>query len=192
MLSPVFCSLRLPGTLSWLVQETRKRRLLWSMGWTLSRNWRKSICRKETFLEASFTFQIKHFDKTFPKRRMISFLYGRRNDFDFVNKSRDNFTVNRKDKIERLYKLGKSSEVSWERLHFPGSSVGFVDLMIWPWFERLPAVQQHRQVPFNAEKHPKLTEWAEKMREHPQIKPSIYPTELHLQYLQTRNFNVGL
>ncbi|OQV25592.1 putative Glutathione S-transferase omega-1 [Hypsibius exemplaris] len=79
-----------------------------------------------------------------------------------------------------------------QKTFFGGENVGFIDLMIWPWFERLPAVEKFRGVPFNAERHPKLTAWCAKMRDHPQIKTSIYPTELHLQYFQTRNFNVGL
>ncbi|OQV25591.1 putative Pyrimidodiazepine synthase [Hypsibius exemplaris] len=76
--------------------------------------------------------------------------------------------------------------------YFAGEKPGFVDLCVWPWFERLPAVELFRGVPFTPTDYPKLTEWSEKMRVHPRIRDSIFSTELMLEFFQTRNPDVGL
>ncbi|XP_055333710.1 pyrimidodiazepine synthase-like [Paramacrobiotus metropolitanus] len=70
--------------------------------------------------------------------------------------------------------------------------ISFVDLMIWPWFERLPAIEQLRNMQFPRERFPAIMGWCDRMRQEPSVQSSAQPTEVHLEWYKTRNPNVGL
>ena len=69
----------------------------------------------------------------------------------------------------------------------------FVDLMMWPWFERIPALEKFRQVSvMSEERHPKLSHWCDMMWEHAAVQATGYPTDLYVEFFRTRDFNTGL
>ncbi|GAU94535.1 hypothetical protein RvY_06291 [Ramazzottius varieornatus] len=74
-----------------------------------------------------------------------------------------------------------------------GDSVTFVDLMVWPWFERIPAIEKFRQVSMTSEeRHPQLTHWCKLMREEAAVQATSYPADLYVDFFRTRDFNTGL
>jgi len=70
---------------------------------------------------------------------------------------------------------------------FAGEKLGYVDLMVWPWFERLPALAAARDnvFEFSGKKYPKLFAWTQAMLEDPAVKATTYSKELFVQFLKT-------
>lgn len=67
---------------------------------------------------------------------------------------------------------------------FGGSQVCMADLMLWPWFERLPVV--NAVVPattITAQKYPKLAEWISKMEQLPAVRATRFDTAAHAHFL---------
>ena len=71
--------------------------------------------------------------------------------------------------------------------------------MVWPWFERLPALSAARDgsFDFSASRYPKLHAWSEAMLSDPDVKATSYPTDLFTQFIKsaaagTTNGDVGL
>ncbi|GAV03484.1 hypothetical protein RvY_13901 [Ramazzottius varieornatus] len=91
------------------------------------------------------------------------------------------------DKVEELLQTD----------YWSGGECGFVDLMVWPWFERLPAIQRIAAIRFSPEHHPKILAWMDRMLTIPAVKMTAYDTEERLAFLESRkagaiNFDVGL
>lgn len=71
--------------------------------------------------------------------------------------------------------------------------MAFVDLMVWPWFERIPAIEKFRQVSVTSEeRHPKLTHWCKLMGEEAAVQATGYSADLYVDFFRTRDFNTGL
>lgn len=65
-----------------------------------------------------------------------------------------------------------------------GEAMGFVDLMVWPWMERLPSVKGALDVPeINRERYPRLMAWAHRMLKEPGVKATTYPKELFAKFM---------
>jgi pyrimidodiazepine synthase len=75
---------------------------------------------------------------------------------------------------------------------FAGEQIGFVDLMVWPWFERLPAVEKYRDISLPVERFPRISDWCERMRVNPAVKLTAQSTEIYTEFYKTRNPNAGL
>ena len=59
-----------------------------------------------------------------------------------------------------------------------------VDYHIWPWYERVPALEQITGVDFlPKERFPKLNRWMEAMLKEPAVQESWLPTSLHIQFM---------
>ena len=73
-----------------------------------------------------------------------------------------------------------------------------VDYHMWPWFERLPALQQITgDVIVDPQLFPKMSRWMAAMLEEPAVRESWLPTSLHLQFFVsfatgTPNYDAGL
>ena len=71
---------------------------------------------------------------------------------------------------------------------FIGEELGFVDLMIFPWFDRAPGYL--KTVGINFADHratlTKLTAWRDRMLSDPAISGTCYPDECYVAMLETR------
>ena len=76
--------------------------------------------------------------------------------------------------------------------------MGFVDLMIWPWFERLPAMKEaFNLTDVTKERFPKLTAWSERMLADTDVKATCYSKELLVKFFNgvlegNANYDEGL
>ncbi|GAU92720.1 hypothetical protein RvY_04767 [Ramazzottius varieornatus] len=72
--------------------------------------------------------------------------------------------------------------------YFAGSSQGFVDLMVWPWFERLASLADARpgalQIDFSC--YPKIKLWMERKLNDPDVKDTAYSQETFTTFLKAR------
>lgn len=69
--------------------------------------------------------------------------------------------------------------------------------MLWPWFERMPAISHISGLEFSVDKYPKLLAWMARMLSIPSVKGTAYTTEERITFLETRkngaiNFDAGL
>ncbi|CAB3387953.1 Hypothetical predicted protein [Cloeon dipterum] len=71
---------------------------------------------------------------------------------------------------------------------FNGDKPGYVDYMIWPWFERfeLLGVLVGDKLKFPKTRYPRLTEWTSAMLEDDAVKTWYLPVEVHEQYMRSR------
>ena len=60
----------------------------------------------------------------------------------------------------------------------PGSKIGYVDVMIWPWLCRLNNLKDIRGLDIPEEKYPKVFGWVERMKEFAFIRSTTYPVAL--------------
>ncbi|OQV25545.1 putative Pyrimidodiazepine synthase [Hypsibius exemplaris] len=77
---------------------------------------------------------------------------------------------------------------------FAGDNQGYVDLMVWPWFERLPALASLSEgaFDFSSARYPKLVAWSEALLSDPDIKATTYSKELFAQFIKGRDGDAGL
>ncbi|XP_052815990.1 glutathione S-transferase omega-1-like [Mya arenaria] len=69
---------------------------------------------------------------------------------------------------------------------FGGSKVCMADFMIWPWFERLPIVNQIvPETKITPDKYPRLAQWINSMYELPAVKETKFDVESHAHFLKT-------
>jgi len=76
---------------------------------------------------------------------------------------------------------------------------GFVDLMVWPWFERLKAFAQVFNMidDITRARYPRLSAWGDRMSADPAVKATTYPKELFVKFLEgaaagAANYDEGL
>lgn len=62
---------------------------------------------------------------------------------------------------------------------FQGNQVGMADYMIWPWFERTPAVYS-----LSADQHPNLSNWFNLMKNDTAVKATQHSTETHSKFYE--------
>ncbi|XP_055335799.1 glutathione S-transferase omega-1-like [Paramacrobiotus metropolitanus] len=67
---------------------------------------------------------------------------------------------------------------------FAGDKMGFVDLMVWPWFERLPALSDMKELDITKERYPKVAAWAQAMLSDPVAQEITYPKETFQEFLK--------
>ncbi|NWJ05388.1 GSTO1 transferase, partial [Crypturellus undulatus] len=85
-------------------------------------------------------------------------------------------------KAEFVEKLSKLEEAlsKCNTVFFGGDSISMFDYMIWPWFERLEAVQLQDSLSHM----PKLQCWMGAMREDPAVKATMTDPQTYKGYLQ--------
>ena len=65
----------------------------------------------------------------------------------------------------------------------PGSLVAFVDLMMWPWMERLPTFEWTApEIVPSESSFPKLNAWCQLMRQVPAVKACAFTKEDHQRF----------
>jgi len=70
--------------------------------------------------------------------------------------------------------------------YFAGDSLGYVDLMVWPWFERLPAIAEvSGKLDWSAQKYPKLFAWTQAVLSDPAVKATTYPKEFFAGFIKS-------
>jgi len=89
------------------------------------------------------------------------------------------------EKLETAYKLFE------QLLHhdfFAGNQVGYVDYMIWPWIERLAAIDilSKGQLAVTHEKYPKFAAYIDRMKTVPEIQAFLLDGPTHVKFLQSR------
>lgn len=89
------------------------------------------------------------------------------------------------EKLENAYKLYE------QLLHhdfFAGNQVGYVDYMIWPWVERLSALDilSKGQLGVSHEKYPKFAAYIDRMKAIPEIQAFLLDGATHVKFLQSR------
>ncbi|XP_017862249.1 PREDICTED: pyrimidodiazepine synthase [Drosophila arizonae] len=72
--------------------------------------------------------------------------------------------------------------------YFSGSKPGFVDYMIWPWFERLPVIKfvLEDRYNFDVKRFAKLNAWIELMLKDEWVKSFYVTPEQHVEFWRTR------
>ena len=73
-----------------------------------------------------------------------------------------------------------------------------VDYHIWPWYERIPALEEITGLEFiPKDRFPKLNRWMEAMLRNPAVQDSWLPKELHIDFFVsfatgTPHYDAGL
>jgi len=90
--------------------------------------------------------------------------------------------------IEKLENAFKLYEQLLHRHFFAGDQAGYVDYMIWPWVERLNAVEiiSQGRLSVTKEKYPKFAAYIERMKNVAEIKTFYLDGPTHLKFLQSR------
>ncbi|NXL86377.1 GSTO1 transferase, partial [Alectura lathami] len=85
-------------------------------------------------------------------------------------------------KAELAENFGKLEEILSQRktVFCGGDSISMIDYLIWPWFERLEALQLKDTLSHA----PKLQRWMETMREDPSVKATMTDSQTYKNYLQ--------
>ncbi|CDW54367.1 GST N 3 domain containing protein [Trichuris trichiura] len=67
------------------------------------------------------------------------------------------------------------------------NEMGWPDLMIWPWLERMEAVTKYSEgrLYVTCESFPKLYQYAWRMQSVPEIRDVLIPTDMHLQFIKS-------
>jgi len=75
--------------------------------------------------------------------------------------------------------------------HFAGALPGWLDYMVWPWFERVDSYSTifKGELVFPRERFPLLTKWMEKMKEDPAVSEYFLDTETHAQFINSLAVN---
>jgi glutathione S-transferase len=81
---------------------------------------------------------------------------------------------------------------------YEGRQPSLLDLVIWPWFERIPAVTLLRPVcAMNKARFPKLTAWQMVMKKLPAVKACLIDVQSHAVVIRSfadkkPNYGYGL
>ncbi|TDG52722.1 hypothetical protein AWZ03_000955 [Drosophila navojoa] len=72
--------------------------------------------------------------------------------------------------------------------YFGGAQIGMVDYMIWPWFERFPALKHvvPGEYELDRARYAKLLDWVDLMEKDEAIKEIALDSETHAQFMVTR------
>jgi len=72
--------------------------------------------------------------------------------------------------------------------YFAGEKPGYVDYMIWPWIERLSAVEilSDNKLGVTVDKYPKLAAYIDRMRSLPEIKAFLLDGTKHVKFIKSR------
>ncbi|ALC43100.1 CG6673 [Drosophila busckii] len=72
--------------------------------------------------------------------------------------------------------------------YFGGRAVGMVDYMIWPWFERFPALKLllTDKYELDNQRFGKLLQWRELMLQDEAVKQVALDSQVHAKFMQTR------
>jgi len=72
---------------------------------------------------------------------------------------------------------------------FAGTLPGWLDYMLWPWFERVASYggvyQDEPGLVFPSEKVPLLSSWIEEMEKDPAVAQYALPTQVHTDFIKT-------
>lgn len=85
-----------------------------------------------------------------------------------------------------------------EQKFFGGSDLSMVDIHIFPWFERIPAIKELSDYNVLPEhKYPRLTRWYKNMIEVPAVKDTMYSKEWHMHFIgslfnKNPQYDIGL
>eukprot|EP00099_Drosophila_melanogaster_P021106 NP_648234.1 glutathione S transferase O3 [Drosophila melanogaster] len=72
--------------------------------------------------------------------------------------------------------------------YFGGNKPGFVDYMIWPWFERLSVIELklQKEYNFNESRFPKITKWIALLKADSVVQSFYATPEQHNEFWRTR------
>ncbi|XP_030570778.1 pyrimidodiazepine synthase isoform X1 [Drosophila novamexicana] len=72
--------------------------------------------------------------------------------------------------------------------YFGGQQIGMVDYMIWPWFERFPALKFVHADKYELDKtrYAKLLQWVELVAQDEAIKQTALDSQVHAKFMATR------
>jgi len=75
--------------------------------------------------------------------------------------------------------------------HFGGDLPGWLDYMVWPWFERVHSYSTifKGELEFPRESFPLLDQWMERMEKDPAVSEYFLDTETHAQFIQSLAVN---
>ncbi|XP_025906375.1 glutathione S-transferase omega-1-like isoform X1 [Nothoprocta perdicaria] len=129
----------------------------------------KKLLPSDPYERASQKMLLEHFSKIAP----LVFKY-----YTAVRDGQDASAV----KAEFVEKINKLEETlsKCNTVYFGGDSVSMLDYMVWPWFERLEAVQLQDSLSHM----PKLQRWMGAMREDPAVKDTVTDPQTYRGYLQ--------
>jgi len=132
------------------------------------------------------------------RAKILMDTYGKVTD-KFYGLLRTTTDEDKKKVTEELHKALHFLETSLERKYFGGDQPLIVDFHMWPWFERMPMLEQLTGVHVLPEdKFPKLKSWAKAMLEHPTIQATRFSDDIHVEFFKAMlagevpNYDLGL
>ncbi|KAL1518206.1 hypothetical protein ABEB36_001867 [Hypothenemus hampei] len=96
------------------------------------------------------------------------------------------FTFDDDDVIENGLNTFERELLNRGTQFFGGNKPGMLDLMIWPWCERVEILKYFGNTNLlKKENYKRLMEWCRKMSEEPSVKKSLMDPDTHIKYLQS-------
>lgn len=93
----------------------------------------------------------------------------------------------REKALEKLFSAFQTYETTLQNQktrYFQGNACGMADFHFWPWFERIPAIEQLNGREFMPkETYPALNQWVQNMEELEAVKQTKLPVDWHLQFI---------
>lgn len=83
-------------------------------------------------------------------------------------------------------------------MHYTGEKLAMVDMMLWPWCERLGVFQKPAPSVVPSEStFPKVLAWTQAMLQQPAVKATSFDVDTHLKFYMTYtggnvNYDIGL
>ncbi|XP_017074184.1 pyrimidodiazepine synthase isoform X2 [Drosophila eugracilis] len=73
--------------------------------------------------------------------------------------------------------------------YFGGEKIGIVDYMIWPWFERFPALKYSLDEPYELDKtrYQNLLKWRDLAAQDEAVKATALDARIHAKFMRTRH-----
>ncbi|XP_017134995.1 pyrimidodiazepine synthase isoform X1 [Drosophila miranda] len=73
--------------------------------------------------------------------------------------------------------------------YFGGEKIGIVDYMIWPWFERFPALKYTLAEPYelDSKRYPNLLNWRLLVSQDEAVKATALDAKVHAKFMRTRH-----
>ncbi|KAH8379130.1 hypothetical protein KR009_003203, partial [Drosophila setifemur] len=70
--------------------------------------------------------------------------------------------------------------------YFAGQTIGLVDYMIWPWFERFPSMKLNSQYELDPKRFEKLLKWRDLVAQDAAVQKTALDVQLHAEFQKSK------
>lgn len=132
------------------------------------------------------------------RARILMDNYGKVTD-KFYGVMRASTDEDKKKAVEEMHKALDFYETSIAGKYFEGDQPTILDMHVWPWFERMPMLEQLvglKVLP--EERFPMLNAWMKTMHNLPAVQATRFSDDLHLEFIKPMlaggvpNYDAGL